>query len=238
VAEWLYVLENKRVDFITKRGSHNYEIPHHPSVGSTFPERSHINWPVAQQYDETQGTHGKFDAFLYPLGNDIYSRIVLPSATSSSDQFDGIISVIVKMEFDFDITSSSDIHTWLNQADTRISRRFNGKYYATGSVSGRNYTRCLLNFSARYWVDDYSTKDPRVTSEHIEVRVRESGSSGWDSGIITNDYLLFFRRSHSAGTFATYFGNMIGLSDGTTTTPADFRSIARVVMPNADVHSI
>ena len=233
VAEWLHILGGKTEDFVAKRSTYTYTLPHHSNMGNSYLERSHVNYPVASDRDKTVGTHGKFDAFLYPLGQDRFSASVLPNLTSTTDEFDGMICVIVKMKFDFDITNSTDIHNWLTQVDARINQRFNFEYYVRGRFGNRDYNRCLLFFSPRYWVDDYSSKDPRDTSEHIEVDVNGSGSSEWDSS-----YELDFRHSHSPGSFATFFGNMIGLADGTSTTTTHYNPIITGVMPGGSVRTL
>jgi len=237
VAEWLHLLKFGHVDYVVKRNNHVFELPHHPNVdvGRSHPRRSYINWPMACEYDRTLGTHGKFDVFLYPLGNDMYSRSILRRTAKITGPYKGIITVIVKMKFDFDIDDSAEIHKFLSKVEATIDRRFNHKYY----VNAGDYAPCLLYFSPRYWADDYSIEDPRDTSEHIEIDVIEDGDSEWDSGIIyDNDYLLHFRRSGSGGDFATFFGNMIGLSDGTTTTAGDFNPIINGVIPGGSVERL
>ncbi len=188
VAEWLRSLQSGSVDFEVKHGPHTYTLPHHAQT----PRRSYVNWPLAEEINKQRSPHGKFDVFFYPLGNDDYSVNVLPTRVKRPPSFDGIMVVVVKMKFNFDISNQTTIHNWLSQVDISIDRRFNNKYYVSGNFNGKNYNRCLLFFSPRYWANNYSKQSPQDTSPHIKVDIKASGPPEWDTGtfgLFADDYL-------------------------------------------------
>jgi hypothetical protein len=179
------------------------------------------------------------------LGKDAYSAAVLPAKTGKVGQtFDSIITVIVKMRIKPHISDENKLHKWLHEIDRRINLRYNFKYIFHGTVDGKSYGLCLLHFSPRYWVNHYSSKDPKVKSDHIEVRTISSGSTHWDEGVfdfLTDDHLLHFKvlsfdppNSAEVSNFVRFFGHMVGLTDGHTSNASDYTPIARLVMSDAN----
>jgi hypothetical protein len=236
VAEWLRSLIGAGLEFEVVHGTHTYKLPHH----SQSPRKTFVNFPAAFVRNKEMGPHGKFDAFLYPLGDEPYSATLLPNrATPPVAAYDGMIVVVVKMEIDFDIDNKTTIHNWLSRVHTQIDTRFNNKFCVRGSLGGRAYQRALLQFAPRYRVDDYSATDPFDTREHIKIDIPDTGVPEWDSGIIfVSRTKLFFPRNQPPNVFARFFGHMVGLADGTFDTPASYEPIARLVMPDASVQNV
>jgi len=236
VAEWMRGLVGSGVEFEVVHGTHTYKLPHHTqSPGKTF-----VNFPVAFVRNKEMGPHGRFDVFLYPLGDEEFSATLLPNrATPPVAAYDGMIVVVVKMEIDFDIDNNTTIHSWLSAVHTQLNRRFNNKFCVRGNAGGRAYQRALLQFAPRFRVDDYSATTPDDTREHITIDVPDTGVPEWDSGIIfVSRTKLFFPRNQPPNVFARFFGHMLGLADGTFNTPASYEPIARLVMPDASVQNV
>jgi hypothetical protein len=234
LAEWLRDYFGGSTEFEVRHGSHTYRLPHHTDA----PAKSFANFPLKTAPDEERGDHGKYDVFFYPLGAEHFSVNILPSRAGKPGTFDGIIVVLVKMEFDFDTDSAATIHSWLTSIDSQITMRYNYKFYVSGTFSGVTYNRCLLHFAPRYFADDYSKQDPRDDDEHIEIDVPDTGVPEWDSGIFSDDHELHFPRNQPAHVFARFFAHMLGLADGTQNDPNSYTAIARAVIPDATVHSI
>ncbi len=236
LSEWMWDLQGRSTDFDVVHGAHTYRLPHHADA----PRKSHVNFPLRAARNQERGDHGRYDVFFYPLGVEHFSANVLPTRAGKPGTFDGIIVVIVKMEFDFDVDNNTTIHNWLTAVQAQLNLRFNYKFYATGSVSGQTYNRCLLHFSPRYLVDDYSAEDPRDDDEHIKVDVPDSGVPEWDSGLFSSDFKLHFPRNQPPHVFARFFAHMLGLADGVSvrTNPNSYIPIARAVIPGANVHSL
>ena len=74
------------------------------------------------------GEHGKFDIFFYPLGKEEYTDKVIPGFTSKPGDFDGIIIVLIKMEFDFPTKDSAKIQDFLSKIDSKNFLRFDNKF--------------------------------------------------------------------------------------------------------------
>lgn len=236
VAEWIRSLGGNRVDYEVVHGPDRYSIAHHAQA----PSRTHIAFPLRMARNQTKGTHGKFDAFLYPLGRDGYSRGVL--GVRARAPVDGIVVILVKMEFDYDIGGHVSIHAHLSGLDQQIHTKFNAKFFASGSFDGVPYQRALLYFAPRYRVKNsgtnYSSKDPEDTSEHIQVKINATGPTEWDSGLFSDDHEVHFARNQPASAFARFFGEMIGAAPAALDTPASYQDIVRGVFPGATVHSV
>jgi len=234
VAEWFRKLDKQgstSPEYKVKHGRFEYTLKHH----NDEPVKNYIGWPLNDQRNQTLGDHGKFDGYLYPFGNDRYSVTILKDLTGSSNSFDGILVILIKMEFDFHINTTSTIHNFLNDIHSRINLRFNFKYGVKGNFSGQTFNNCLLHFSPRYYSSQYSSKKPSDNSEHFIIKMKASGTPNWDTGLIfVNEHKLFFPINAPAS-FANFFGNMIGLANGTLFNAASYKPAARKLIPNADV---
>jgi hypothetical protein len=237
LADWLWDQLGRSVEFAVRHDTHTYQIPHHPEAT----RKSHVNFPIRQQKDVERGDHGKYDVFFYPLGEEAFSASVLPlraKKTPNTFTFDGLVMVVVKMEFDFDTDSNTDIHDWLTKVNTQLNKRFNNKFIAKGTLDGRTYKRCLFHVSPRYLVDDYSPSDPSDDDEHIEINVPDTGVPEWDSGLFADDHELDFPLNQPSNVFARFFAHMLGMADNTETNPLSYQPIVQAVLPGATVEAI
>ena len=244
IAEWFRQLEgNNKIEYKVNHGTHNYILPHiADNPAKNFkgePIKNFIGWPAAEKNNQELGAHGKFNIFFYPLGEEKYSSEFLPGLAKSPGLFDGIIIVLIKIELDFPTKDSTKIKNFISLIDGKISLKFNfpNKFGVNGNILGKKFNRVLLNFAPRYFAKNFSTTARTDTSEHIFVKVRDSGKAEWDSGIFSNKHKLFFPMDKPAS-FADFFGNMIGLADGTLGTPASYEPVAKIVISDAKAFSL
>ena len=143
------------------------------------------------------------------------------------------------MEFAFPIEDSTKINNFLKEIDSRIFTRFhsNLKIGVNGNLGGKKFNRIFFHFSPRFFAKNYSTTERNDTNEHIFVKVRNTGIGEWDSGILSNKHKLFYPLD-SLNTFTDFFGNMMGLADGTLGNAASYEPIAKKVIPDAKVFSL
>ncbi|MGA9292895.1 MAG: OmpA family protein [Ignavibacteriaceae bacterium] len=237
IAEWFRQLDEKKIEYKINHGTHDYFIPHH----SNEPHKNFIGHPLVEKNDQEFGDHGKFNIFFYPLGKEEYSNKVLPGIVGKlgAGDFDGIIIVLIKMEFDFPIKDSTKIDNFLKGIDSRIFARFhtNLKIGVNGNVGGKKFNRIFLHFSPRYFAKNYSTTVRNDTNEHIIIKVKNTGKGEWDSGLFSSKHKLFYPLD-SLDTFTDFFGNMMGLADGTLGNAASYEPIAKKVIPDAKVFSL
>ena len=245
IAEWFRQLDGKnKIEYKIEHGSHNYILPHiadNPSKNfKGEPIKNFIGWPAAEKNDQELGAHGKFNIFFYPLGEEKYSSEFLPGLEKSPGVFDGILIVLIKIEFDFPTKDATKIKNFISQIDGNISLRFNfpNKFGVTGNLIGKKFNRVLLHFMPRYFAKNFSTTARTDTSEHIFVKVNNAGKAEWDNGLFSNKHKLLFPMSSSSITFTNFFGNMIGLADGTLSNTASYEPIAKVLIPDAKVFSL
>ena len=234
LAEWMWDLLGRSVDFEVKHGTHMFRLPHHPGA----PRKSYANFPLRAARDQERGDHGRYDVFFCPLGAEHFTANVLPNRAGKPGTFDGLIVVIVKMEFDFDIDANTTIHKWLTAVQSQIDLRFNNRFFAKGTLDGRTYDRILLHCAPRYLVADYTDEDPRDDDEHIKIDVPDKGVPEWASGLFASDYKLDFPRNQPSYVFARFFAHMLGLADGTQNNPNSYTPIARAIIPGATVQNI
>jgi len=235
VAEWFRQLDDKKLEYKINHGVHDYSIPHQ----SDEPRKNFVGWPAAEKNNQELGDHGKFNIFFNPLGADEYSNQVIPGLAKSPGTFDGIIVVLIKMEFEFPIKDKTKIRNFISDINGRIQLRFNfpNKFGVNGNLLGKKFNRMLLHFMPRYFADDFSTTKRTDTSEHIFIKVRNTGAAEWDSGLISSRTKLFFPMD-KPNLFADFFGNMIGLSDGTFANTGSYVPVAKKVIPDAAVFNL
>ncbi|HSD62285.1 MAG TPA: peptidoglycan-binding domain-containing protein, partial [Ignavibacteriaceae bacterium] len=244
IAEWFRQLDgNNKIEYKINHGKFNYILPHISDDPKNNvkgePVKNFIGWPAAEKNDQKLGAHGKFNIFFYPLGEEKYSAEFLPGLANSPGVFDGLIIVLVKIEMDFPTKDDTKIRKFISTVDGNISLKFNfpNKFGAQGNLLGKKFNRILLNFAPRYFAENFSTTKRTDTSEHIFVKIRDTGKAEWDSGLLSNDHKLFFPMD-KPDSFANFFGNMIGLADGTLGTPASYEPVAKIVIPDAKVFSL
>jgi hypothetical protein len=255
-AEWLRARLGGSLELEVRHGTHVYHLPHHPET----PAKNHICWPLREDINRTVAgrRHSRFDAFLYPLGDDRWASIALPKRVKRPGiPFDGILVIVVKLRFDFHIRFTTTgpsgsavatpegkaMHDFLIEIRDQIRRRYCNRFYATGTVGGRTFSRALLELSPRFLVrnpgQDYSAEDPHDTDHHIEIDMQAGGTPEWDSGWFSDDHELDFAYNQPAHVFATqFFSEMVGVTPATHTDAAAHTSIIQGVLPGGTVHAL
>lgn len=260
VAEWMRARLGGALELEVRHGPHTYFLPHHPQT----PARNHVCWPLREDIRRVVAgrRHSRFDAFLYPLGDDRYARTALPTRVGKPGAFDGILVVVVKMRFRFHTAfttttnaagqtvadaAGTAMHNFLVAIVNQVQLRYCDRFFVTGTVGGRTFSRALLEFSPRFWVtnpsQDYSSQAPRVTDEHIEVQMQATGSPEWDTGSIfgwfRDDHELHYAYDQPAHVFTTrFFSEMVGVTSATHTDPAAYVPIIQGVLPGGTVQAL
>lgn len=229
IAEWFRKLDGG--EYKIKHAGHNFFIPHH----SEEPKKNFIGWPADEKPNVELGEHGKFNLYFYPLGEEKYSITVLPNLAKNPGTFDGILIVYVKIEFDFPTKDAAKIGKFLSDVDDTIDKKFNfpNKFGVKGNLLGKNFKKILLHFEPRYFEPNFSTTKRRDKTEHIKVKIKETGNAEWNS-----KHKLTFPMDKSASDFADFFGNMIGLADGTFNDAENYEPIAKKIIPDAEVFKL
>jgi hypothetical protein len=127
------------------------------------------------------------------------------------------------MVFNFlDTNAHADIRDTISNINSAILRKFNGKFFVTGTAKGETLSRCRVRFSPRFLVRNYSgdatykasvgvsakTGPPPVTEaedyrnkvngiirskgKHFEVEIANHGSSSWTTVIVPSPTGLGF----------------------------------------------
>jgi hypothetical protein len=256
VAEWTRARLGGGLELEVRHGPHTYFLPHHART----PAMNHVCWPLREDIDRVVAgrRHSRFDAFIYPLGDDRFARTALPTRVGKAGAFDGILVIVVKLRFDFHVAFSTTtnaagqtvptaagttMHNFLSGILNQVRMRYCDRYFVTGSVGGHTFNRALLEFSPRFWVNnptlDYSSQAPRVTGHHIEVDMQAGGTPEWDSGLFSDDHELDFAYNQPAHVFATqFFSEMVGVTPATHTSAAAYTPVIQGVLPGGTVHAL
>jgi outer membrane protein OmpA-like peptidoglycan-associated protein len=229
LAELYRQLDSKNFEYKVKHNSNEFILPHMNDA----PIKNFIGFPDKRDKDVERGAHGKYDLFLYPLGQDEFTARVIPSLTKKTVVYDGIFIVMIKMEFDFPTDNRNTIHNFLNNVNSRIYKKFNFKF-GIKNKSGLLYQNCLLHFSTRYFADDYSATDPSDDDEHIKIKIKDAGQAEWDSGLFSSKHKLFFP-INVPHIFPKFFANMVGLADGTEDSTSSYLPLVNKLLPNVEI---
>jgi len=260
VAEWLNNLYN--TEFVVHRRIHRFNITSHS--GKT--DKTFVSFPVKSDTNLKSGERGRFDLFLYRLGEDEFSFDILRNhpdkGKATIPPFDAILIVLVKMRFKFHTNTHSTIKNGVANIDSGIRRQFNQKFYATSKQM--KIERCVLHFFPRYLVTNYSgdaelNGDMGVSKKseynakvndiestygfHFDVETKASGTSEWDENWFsrlfgnTND-LRIFLDSNVATRFPRFFAHMVGIPDHKEEETSSYIPIARKLMPDATVSKV
>jgi hypothetical protein len=168
IAEWLHFLD-PATDFQVKHSNCTYFLPHMsmtpvgpaPAVPTRPYLYTHVNWPLVEQIVPSMGTRGLFTLFLYPLGEEPYSKSTLSPRANAT--LDGLLVVVVKIKFTFaNFTVHNDIRNALIGLLASVDRAYNDsvQFIAKGrTAGGHNFNRCLLQFQPRVLVEPF-VNDP------------------------------------------------------------------------------
>jgi hypothetical protein len=133
-----------------------------PPAGSPEkPDRAfsynHTCWPLVEKKVLTIGPRGRFTLYLYPLGEDAYSKGGLVPASKGT--LDGILVVVVKIKLTLlNIAGHTQIRRAVLRIRQSIDNAFNGnrKFIASGTEQGVTFSKCLLQFQPRFVVATFS----------------------------------------------------------------------------------
>jgi hypothetical protein len=240
IAEWMRTdADSQHRRFVVKHGVHTYNIGSH----SNAPRATHVTQPLDQKTDETSGERGKYDLVLYLMGDDQYTREILPksgrgpgSSLPANAHFDGMLQAEVRMRFNFKNTSNADtIAQELQRIMNDIKRRYNNRFVVRGTVSSTTFQNCLLHFSPRFFVRGIS--ESVDAGKHFDVEVKATGSTVFHNNIFgpTRDL------TYIMGTFNTFvdaFANMIGIDDGQINTAARYQPLVNHIFPGGNIVAI
>lgn len=260
VAEWFNKLYNKT--FVIERNSLKFSIPSHPNKT----EKTFVSYPFKSAENQSSGDRGKYDLYLYTLGDDEFNTYVLRAnptkGMAPNDSFDAILIIIVKMRFKFHTNDHNTIKSSLANIDAAIRNKFNQKFYA--SSTQLQLKQCLLHFFPRYLVTNYSgdaelNGDMGVSNKtqydaavdkivnkygfHFDVETVASGTSEWDENWIeklvgdTNDLRIKIDATIAAR-FSRFFANMIGIQNNKEEETNSYLPIAHKLMPDAQISKV
>lgn len=259
-AEWLNKIYKS--EFVIQRSIHKFNLPTH----SEKTDKTFVSYPISKGEDLKSGERGRFDLYLYRLGEDEFSFDVLRTHPKNGKAvlppFDSILIIIVKMKFDFHTDDHTTIKNGLANISTGIRNQFNQKFFAS-SVQLK-LERCLLHFFPRFLVknfsddneiksdmsvsnkSEYDNKVSWIQSNYkllFEVETKASGSSKWTESwfdkIIgnTND-LRILLDSNVATRFPRYFAHMVGIPDKKEEETSSYEPIAKKLILDAKIFKV
>ncbi|MEO8232685.1 MAG: hypothetical protein ABI638_10400, partial [Ignavibacteriota bacterium] len=245
-----------------ERNSQKFNIPSHPNKT----EKTFVSYPIKSAENQSSGDRGKYDLYLYPLGDDEFNTHILRAhptkGMASNDSFDAILIIIVKMRFKFHTNNHNTIKSSLANIDAAIRNKFNQKFYAVSPQS--NIKQCLLHFFPRYLVTNYSgdaelNGDMGISNKaqydtavegivkkygfHFDVETVASGTSEWDENWIenlvgdTNDLKIKIDATIAAR-FSRFFANMVGIQNNKEEETNSYLPIAHKLIPDAQISKV
>lgn len=238
VAEWMRVdVLGKQKNLQVEHAGFKYFIP----VTQNAPKFTFVNWPLGAERRTDSGKRGRYDIFLYPMGEEKYTKVVLPklnrATPSVADAFDGIVVVVVNMRFICHIDNRNDIAQELDKIQKAVKKAFNNKVMASGSASGVSMQRVLLHFSPRFRVKGISDDSSKLEDEHFDVDTQASGAMGFNNPLIGPGRTLKYTFGQAAN-FPQFFAQMIGIDNGQTNVAASYEPLFKKVMTPAGPNAI
>lgn len=250
-AEWFNKVYN--AEFVVHRRIHKFNIPTHPNKT----DKTFVSFPVKNDKDVKSGERGKFDLFLYKLGEDEFPFDILRNhptkGKATIDPFDSILMILVKMRFEFHTDTHATIKNGVANINSAIFDQFNQKFFAESKQL--KLERCLLHFFPRYLVKNYSgdaelngdmgiTKKSEYNSRvseiksehglHFDVETKTSGTSEWKG---KND-LNFLFNAGAPAKFPRFFAHMVGIPDNKEEEASSYEPIAKILMPDAKISKV
>ncbi len=264
IAEWVRSVTG--IGFMVQEGVYVYRLPQHPSCDpgahTVRPQlRTYVNWPLFCRTRCEAGERGKFDLYLYPLGDEPYRELLVNNKVML-----GILLVVVKLRIKFEKAGINAVYVynWLEKIKKAIADSFNGKFQCEGAAGPHTFTRCLVQFSPRFLVETYTSDwewylkglklwpPPADAADkykqkvdaidywhprHFLVRALETYDTNWDE----DDELELKLSDPIVDQIENFFGDMVGLDlteGGHKTAAAMQERIARLAIPDAVVTTI
>lgn len=263
--EWVRSITG--ISFQVHEGPYYFQLPHHPytepGAGSKQPKfRTYVNWPLFCRTQCEAGERGKFDLFLFPLGDEPYREMLVDHKV-----YTGILLVVVKMRFKFEKTGVGHLYVceWLQKIRKAIHDTFNRKFECTGTAGPHNFLNCLVQFSPRFLVETYTSDwegylkalglpwPPQANTgsqyedkvdevekwhpRHFLVRALETYDTNWDH----DDELELKLSDPIVSQIENFFGDMVGLDlteGGQKSVAAVQQRIVQLAIPDAVVKAI
>jgi len=255
VAEWLRAIDEQSGNqgYFVQHGKYKYRLPPHHKA----PVKSYVSIPLGEETWVDAGRRkNAYHWYLYPLGKDQYSQDgLVPGHT-----LDGIMVIVVKMEFHFPGWDSDDYRAGVNEVNRSLTKVFNERWYVTGEYTKgdvhRSFEKCALHVSPRFLVENHSESGDVAPNPNFVVDVEKGGlfdsrSVSWEWDGRRNRYklrIVYNSRPFTpkwnlqvAEMLRNEFPRMLGLNKKADAVSAsDLKVIARTgppFLPDADVHT-
>jgi hypothetical protein len=239
-------------DFRLVYEGRRYRLPHHPAA----PTRNHVYWPLACALDQRHDAHGRFDVYLYPLGDEEWTGPL------AGGPHDGLLVVVVKLHVKFHTLAARNAEARyrkmkdaLSKLRDGVARDFQGKLAAAGTLDGRRFESCAVLFRVGFVVDNFidvaevredtghttqaawQERVERITRDkdvRLTIRTQGSGDSRWSDD--TRLTLTLGKRLDRV--FPRFFANMLGVSGADRGDPARYQHLARLIFPDGTMKKI
>jgi hypothetical protein len=137
-----------------------YEVPPHelvpPESGTSAPKRSYVYWPIQDKIDDTAGGLSKYDMLLFAMGEDRFTKDILPRKP-----VDGTMVMLVKLLINFDATYGTPamISQILPALRNKVQLGLGDKFFATGKIrvgtpQEWEFKRCLIRLQPRFLIQN------------------------------------------------------------------------------------
>lgn len=151
-AEW--VRDITGVPMQVEQGARRkFRLPQHPNA----PGRHYVVWPIWREVGISgigTNTRGRFDIYLYHLGDRSVGSDPYRDGLASGHSFDALAIILVKMRVTLPAAAqAADITTPMNRALRGIEDNFNHKFRCSGDVGPFHFDNCLIHFSPRFLID-------------------------------------------------------------------------------------
>jgi hypothetical protein len=259
IAEHLRVAHSRDFDVI--HGGRTYTLPRHPDANASFDAS-----PFVVDIDRAHGPRGMFSLGLSVLGDDDFARTVLPARVGGAAPTDGLLTVLVKIEFQLHTTVFQDMRDIVDAFLSRVRGAFDQKFLVRGSVGGRTFENCGLVISPRALVTTMpavpatpgsnaqsylnsvtgSANSTPAQAAAVATTTRgawrvhftvTTAASGTTAWHPTNRALTLVTDDGWASRVPDLFADMLGIARADRGRPEAYNPIARYVMPGATVRS-
>ena len=248
-------------DFDVLHGGRTYVQPRHPDLRATFDAS-----PFVVDIDRTHGARGMFSLGLHALGDDAFARTVLPARVGGAAPTDGVLVVVVKIDFQLHTTVFGDMRDIVDAFLARARSAFDQKFLLRGSVGGRTFENCALVFSPRALVSTLpavpATPNSNAQAYLDAVAGAANSTAATVAPIVTslrNNWRVHFTVvTHAGNTSAWHatqrrlslgvggswaaevpelFADMLGVPRASRDSAAAYNALARYVIPDATVRA-
>jgi len=243
---------------VIMKGKPVYKLPDNPAdpwnPRQFGPEaRNYYNYPDKTERGKknTKTNKGKFDLYLYPLGNDDYSQ----GGLYAGNNFTGLLIVTVNLYMKFwNAATYFEIYDIIDKIYSRVNANF-VQSDAVKICGDAPYTETFVQVHPRFLVENYKAEYTQLNADlttqalytaevnrllarpegkpHCTVNVTSGGSTAWDT--TTTPHTLNLKKSDVLK-FWKYFAESLGLNHGAKLSPANF-AVGDIV-PHGNVQSV